>query len=62
MASTAQGRQRFAQSAVQILKDCGFDGIDIDWEYPTSPAQAQNFVDLLRELRSVRLPPPSPLP
>ncbi|KAF7193892.1 Endochitinase B [Pseudocercospora fuligena] len=43
-ASTPQGRTTLANSAVQILKDCGFDGIDIDWEYPSDSTQAQNFV------------------
>ncbi|KAF2760716.1 glycoside hydrolase family 18 protein [Pseudovirgaria hyperparasitica] len=50
-ASTPEGRRKFAVSAVQILKDCGFDGIDIDWEYPQNPAEAQNLLLLLQECR-----------
>ncbi|EME78324.1 glycoside hydrolase family 18 protein [Pseudocercospora fijiensis CIRAD86] len=51
-ASTPQGRTTFANSAIQILKDCGFDGIDIDWEYPSDSLQATNLVHLLSTIRT----------
>lgn len=57
MASTPEGRQRFAQSVLGFLNKYGFDGLDFDWEYPAArgggPQDKQNFVLLLQELRKV---------
>lgn len=45
-------RSKFVSSAVQLLEDYGFDGIDIDYEYPSNNDQAKGFVSLLQELRA----------
>lgn len=48
-------RQAFAQSCVQFLQQNGFDGIDIDWEFPARgnqhPEERENFTAMLSEFR-----------
>lgn len=59
-AMTSDGRERLTSSAIDLVKKWGFDGIDIDWEYPCSnqaeiacdPADKQNFTLLMQSLRA----------
>jgi len=39
----------FVNNAITYLRRFGFDGVDIDWEYPgTPPDTKSNFTQLLR--------------
>lgn len=57
--STAVGRQKFASSAVRVVTELPFDGVDLDWEYPcyseadiaSCPEDKQNFTLLLKTIR-----------
>lgn len=60
VALTAQSRAKFAQSAVDFMVTHGFDGVDLDWEYPgggglesnvSRPEDKRNYTLLLQELR-----------
>lgn len=50
--STEMRRQTFAKSAVKLATDWGFDGVDIDWEYPTSGEEGDNLVKLVAACRA----------
>jgi chitinase len=50
-AASESTRSTFAKSAVTIMKDWGFDGIDVDWEYPADTTEAANMVLLLQAVR-----------
>lgn len=59
-ALTDASRTVFADSCVAFIKQYGFDGVDLDWEYPVSgglatnskrPEDKQNFTLLLQKIR-----------
>ena len=58
-ASTEKSRETFVKSAIDLMDEYGFLGIDIDWEYPGSSAAGiksshddpENFILLLKDLR-----------
>ncbi|KAK7995144.1 hypothetical protein PG990_013917 [Apiospora arundinis] len=49
--NTDAKRQQFAKSAVSLMKDWGFDGVDIDWEYPANEQEASDMVALFAAIR-----------
>ena len=59
MAADAKLRMSFAKDCKRIVTQYGIDGIDIDWEYPTSneagiscsPDDTDNFTLLMRDIR-----------
>lgn len=45
-------RQKFVDSAIDIVENYGLDGLDVDWEYPIDDRQADQLVDVLRRARA----------
>ncbi|MDI9522527.1 MAG: glycoside hydrolase family 18 protein, partial [Bacteroidota bacterium] len=61
MAADEENRKAFAADCGRVVEQFGLDGIDMDWEYPTSssanisssPDDTQNFTLLMRDIREV---------
>jgi len=59
MAASDKYRRSFAKDCRRVVDEYGLDGIDIDWEYPTSseagisssPDDTRNYTLLMRDLR-----------
>nr|ALM55738.1 chitinase [Sitophilus oryzae] len=57
MAASATYRATFISSVITLLQTYGFDGFDLDWEYParrdsTNSADKENFATLIKELKA----------
>ncbi|KAF5100230.1 hypothetical protein D0Z00_001332 [Geotrichum galactomycetum] len=44
-------RENFANSVIDLIKNYGFDGVEIDWEYAETINQVYQFVELLKIVR-----------
>lgn len=60
MARTSESRKVFIDSVIALMEEYNFDGLDYDWEYPTStasgdldasPEDKQNFSLLIKETK-----------
>lgn len=59
MAADSLKRLSFAKDCRRVVDEFGLDGIDIDWEYPTSsaanisssPDDTENFTKMMRDIR-----------
>ncbi|KAH8714068.1 glycoside hydrolase superfamily [Phaeosphaeriaceae sp. PMI808] len=49
--STEAGRIKFCSSSLELMKDLGLDGFDIDWEYPETDSDVANLIDTVQRCR-----------
>ncbi|KAI0206817.1 hypothetical protein F4808DRAFT_466759 [Astrocystis sublimbata] len=58
MASTSANRKTFINNAIKFMDTYGFDGMDLDWEYPSAddrggrPEDSANFVLLSQDIKA----------
>lgn len=52
MVASSANRKIFVESVVEFLGLHKFDGLDLDWEYPSGDSDKAGFAELLKELRN----------
>jgi chitinase len=52
MVASSANRKTFVDSVVAFLELYKFDGLDIDWEYPSSASDKAGLAELMKELRA----------
>ncbi|KAF8369874.1 hypothetical protein HHK36_032097 [Tetracentron sinense] len=51
MAANSSSRHEFINSAIKIARKFGFDGLDLDWEFPANPKEMNDLGYLFKEWR-----------
>jgi chitinase len=57
MSSNSGNRQKFIEGLISFMDNYGFDGVDLDWEYPQADdrggvtSDKDNYVSLVKEMR-----------
>ena len=51
LSASPAGRENFVESSLAAIKDFGFDGIDLCWEWPTTSSEATNYAILISDIR-----------
>jgi chitinase len=52
LAADPESRSAFVQNLTAFVDEYQLDGTDIDWEYPDAGQSSQNFLELIKELRT----------
>ncbi len=52
LAADPASRSAFVQNLKAFVDEYGLDGVDMDWEYPDQGQSSQNFLALIKELRT----------
>ena len=52
MVASADSRQAFIDNLLEIFDTYGYDGIDLDWEYPSNANEKTNLTLLVQEMRA----------
>ena len=52
LAADPATRTTFVQNLKAFVDEYGLDGVDMDWEYPDQGQSSQNFLALIKELRT----------
>jgi hypothetical protein len=51
MASSVSSRLTFIHATIEVARKYGFYGVDLDWEFPESTKEMDDFAHLLKEWR-----------
>lgn len=62
MAADPAARTAFVNNLYVFLRDHGYDGFDIDWEFPSNAADRSNLTLLVKALRAKFASSPAPAP